>query len=225
MNELLSVVEEYLASPQVAAALRVVLILVAGFLAARLGLHLVTLRSLHPQHRLVLQKVVKYAVVGLALTWALQVMGVSLSVLVGAAGLLTVALGFAAQTSASNLISGLFLMGEQPFVIGDFIRVGETTGEEVAGRNPICLEEPEPLIIFLGFGDSSLDFQFSVWCAKDNIISLRNTMHEEVKAALDARGIEIPFPHRTLYAGSVSAPFPVRLVEPDADAEDSPPSA
>jgi len=35
-----------------------------------------------------------------------------------------VALGFAAQTSASNLISGLFLLGERPFVVGDMIQVG-----------------------------------------------------------------------------------------------------
>ena len=36
-------------------------------------------------------------------------------VLLGAAGILTVALGFASQTSASNVISGLFLLGERPF--------------------------------------------------------------------------------------------------------------
>jgi len=42
---------------------------------------------------------------------------------------LSVALGFASQTSVSNLISGLFLIGERPFRIGDTIRVGSTTGE------------------------------------------------------------------------------------------------
>jgi len=33
-------------------------------------------------------------------------------------------------------------------------------------------------------------------------------------AAFDRAGIEIPFPHRTLYAGSVSEPFQVQLVTP-----------
>src|SRR5690606_3033117 len=56
-------------------------------------------------------------------------LGFSLSVLLGAAGVLSVALGFASQTSASNLISGLFLIGEQPFQLGDTIKVGNTTGE------------------------------------------------------------------------------------------------
>jgi small-conductance mechanosensitive channel len=35
----------------------------------------------------------------------------------------------------------------------------------------------------------------------------------ELKEAFDEAGIEIPFPHRTLYAGSVTDPFPVRVVD------------
>ena len=49
-------------------------------------------------------------------------------VLLGTAGILTVAVGFASQTSASNVISGLFLITERPFSIGDVIKIGETTG-------------------------------------------------------------------------------------------------
>lgn len=41
--------------------------------------------------------------------------------LLGAAGILSVAIGFASQTSASNLISGLFLLSERPFGVGDII--------------------------------------------------------------------------------------------------------
>ena len=51
-------------------------------------------------------------------------LGFSLTVLLGAAGVLSVAIGFASQTSASNIISGLFLIAEKPFVIGDVITVG-----------------------------------------------------------------------------------------------------
>ncbi|MGH8492082.1 MAG: mechanosensitive ion channel family protein [Moraxellaceae bacterium] len=59
----------------------------------------------------------------------LSTMGVNLTVLLGAAGVLSVAIGFASQTSASNLISGIFLIGEGSFTVGDFIRVGNTEGE------------------------------------------------------------------------------------------------
>ncbi|HET7921692.1 MAG TPA: mechanosensitive ion channel family protein, partial [Gammaproteobacteria bacterium] len=54
------------------------------------------------------------------------------NIFLGAAGLLTVAVGFASQTLASNLISGLFLIGEKSFAIGDSITVGETSGEVVS---------------------------------------------------------------------------------------------
>lgn len=60
---------------------------------------------------------------------ALRQVGFDLSVLLGAAGILTVAIGFASQTSASNLVSGLFLLAERPFQIGDAVRIGTTSGE------------------------------------------------------------------------------------------------
>ncbi len=71
-------------------------------------------------------------VFGLFVASALSQLGFKLGVLFGAAGVLTVAVGFAAQTSASNLVSGLFLLAENPFRVGDTIRVGGTTGEVLA---------------------------------------------------------------------------------------------
>ena len=82
---------------------------------------------------------------------------------------------------------------------------------DVANRAPACLEEPKPLFIFQGFDDSSLSVQFSVWAVRDKYLELRNTMAEQIKAAFDQAGIEIPFPHRTIYTGTVTEPFPVRL--------------
>jgi small-conductance mechanosensitive channel len=88
---------------------------------------------------------------------------------------------------------------------------------EVADANPLCLEEPAPLIIFQGYGDSALQHQFSVWAKTENYLELRNTIPVEVKEAFDERGIEIPYPHRTLYAGSATDPFPVVQVEADGE--------
>jgi small-conductance mechanosensitive channel len=80
------------------------------------------------------------------------------------------------------------------------------TGIRFVWRNP-------HRYIFQGFGDSALNMQFSVWAKRENFLDLKNTIHEEIKAAFDAVGIEIPFPHRSLYAGSASEPFPVRIVD------------
>lgn len=40
-----------------------------------------------------------------------------------------------------------------------------------------------------------------------------------VAERFDQEGIEIPFPHRTLYTGDVTAPFPIRIVENPAESK------
>jgi small-conductance mechanosensitive channel len=86
----------------------------------------------------------------------------------------------------------------------------------VAERNLTCLDDPAPLFIFLGFGDSALEIQFSVWATRERFLDLRNTIQAEIKAAFDEAGIEIPFPHRSLYTGEVTKPFPIRVVADEA---------
>jgi len=60
---------------------------------------------------------------------ALRIIVRLMGLLLGAAGILTVAPGFASQTSASNLVSGLFMIAEHPFGVGDTIRLGSIAGE------------------------------------------------------------------------------------------------
>ena len=281
---------QYAASPEAAGVLRAVIKLGVGFVAARLasGTAARMLASQADAHQeLLARRITFYVVLGLFGASALSELGFDLGILLGAAGILTVAIGFASQTSASNVISGLFLLGEKPFSVGDVIRVGTTVGEvlsvdllsvklrtfdnlfvrlpnetmikseitnlnrfpirrydlqvgvaykedmravrdvltRVADQNPLCLEEPGPLILFQGYGESALNFQFSVWAKTENFLELRNTIPTDVKEAFDAEEIEIPFPHRTLYPGSAADPFRVRVVEDDDAAPESAESA
>ncbi|WP_019218285.1 mechanosensitive ion channel family protein [Legionella tunisiensis] len=48
--------------------------------------------------------------------------------MLGAAGVFTVAISFASQTAASNLVSGIFLLFERPFKVGDTIEVKGING-------------------------------------------------------------------------------------------------
>jgi small-conductance mechanosensitive channel len=66
---------------------------------------------------------------GLGLAMGMERLGMDLGVLLGAAGVASIAFGFAAQTSFSNLISGAFLLGEGAITVGDVITTGGTTGE------------------------------------------------------------------------------------------------
>ncbi|MEZ4381184.1 MAG: mechanosensitive ion channel family protein [Nannocystaceae bacterium] len=132
MDDILRSVEAFMTGDRAVAAVRAVVVLVGGFILARIlgGLITRTLGGSASKQRLMLaRRLVVYSVVILSALGAMRELGFDLGVLLGAAGILTVAIGFASQTSASNLISGLFLIFEQPFVVGDIIEVGGVTGE------------------------------------------------------------------------------------------------
>ncbi len=80
------------------------------------------------QKGLIASKLVFYPLLGIIIVMVLREMGFSLAPLLGAAGILGIALGFASQTSVSNIISGFFLLAEEPFQMGDIITVGDVTG-------------------------------------------------------------------------------------------------
>lgn len=117
------------------AILMAILLVVAGIVLARLCAAALarSLRDPLGGHRtLLLQRAASYAIVALFATSALHQLGIELSVLLGAAGILTVAIGFASQTAASNFVSGVFLLGERPFEVGETIQVGSRTGVVLA---------------------------------------------------------------------------------------------
>lgn len=276
MTETVNTVMQIFTSERSMDVFQAILILLIGFLVAKVVTSsLITLlEKRFDAHELHLfRRGTFYGILALFIFSAMHQMGFNLGVILGAAGIFSVAIGFASQTSASNLISGLFLLGERPFSVGDVIKVGSTVGEvlsidllsvklrtfdnlhvripnesliksevttltkypirrfdmqigvaykedlpavrdvllEVADKNPLCLEEPKPLFIFQGFGNSSLDIQFSVWCKRENFLDMKISIQLEVKKAFDEKGVEIPFPHMTLYKGSVTDPFPVYL--------------
>ncbi|XID76004.1 mechanosensitive ion channel family protein [Alkanindiges sp. WGS2144] len=108
-----------------------------GFLIARLlsNAFIRTIGSRFNAHqRLVWRRGIFYFIFMLFLITSLREAGFKLSVFLGAAGILTVAFGFASQTSASNLISGLFLIGEGSFEIGDTIQMTLIRGYVIEGE-------------------------------------------------------------------------------------------
>ena len=95
-------------------------------------MHGLLVRTSQVSYATLARRIASTLVMGVAVAAALQELGFDLSLFVGAAGLLTVALGFASQTSASNVISGLFLLTEGSIAVGDLIKIGNTLGHVVA---------------------------------------------------------------------------------------------
>lgn len=114
-----------------AALVKSVLLVIAGLVLGKiLGRVCAKALARHTQYQTnLIRRIIFYVVFLLFFCAALQHLGFKLNVLLGAAGILTVALGFASQMSVSNIISGLFLMAEKPFVIGDYITVNNASGE------------------------------------------------------------------------------------------------
>lgn len=65
--------------------------------------------------------------------------------------------------------------------------------------DPRSLNEPEPFIQVNNLNASSVDFLVRVWCARTDYFQYQADMTRKIKEALDAAGIEIPFPNRTVH--------------------------
>jgi small-conductance mechanosensitive channel len=120
-----------LAPDRIERLLLALLIVAVGFIALRVLTALVGRlgrRRLSAQSAMLARKAVFYVGAALIVVIALRQLGFQLTALLGAAGIVGIAIGFASQTSVSNVISGLFLISEKPFAVGDVIKAGEHTG-------------------------------------------------------------------------------------------------
>lgn len=201
-----------------------------------------------------------------ALVWAfaliqgLHAVGVDLISLLGAAGVAGVAIGFAAQTTLSNVISGIFIMGERSIRLGDYIRtigvegtveavnllsislrqtdnslvripcesiiknpVVNVTGDELrrcdfdlgvdygsdleqvrdcilrlVEAEPLLANSPRPVVLFSGFGESSLDLHIGAWCKTSDYHTVRFRFANALLNEFRRENINIPFPTRSI---------------------------
>lgn len=79
-----------------------------------------------------LKKVAKMLVAGIALVVILAKLGIDVSAFVVSLGVGSLAVALAAQETLSNMISGLIIMTDRPFRIGDRIRIGTDIHGDVA---------------------------------------------------------------------------------------------
>lgn len=89
---------------------------------------------------------------------------------------------------------------------------------QVARSHPNVLPDPAPDVIFVGFGESSLDFQLRVFTIKQ--VQTPGTLKSDLLFAIfrmfGEHGIEIPFPQRDLHLRSLAVP--IRLAGEDTAA-------
>lgn len=205
---------------------------------------------------------VGYLGVAIAGLIGISAAGIDLSSLALVAGALSLGIGFGLQNIVSNFVSGLILLAERPFKVGDWVVTGSTEGfvkkisvrateietfsrqsiivpnselinapvgnwnhrnslgrvdvpvgvsydadprkvieilGEITRGHELVLNYPEPAVHFVGFGDSSLDFEIKAHIADVlNGLSVRTELRLRIFERLREEGIEIPFPQRDL---------------------------
>lgn len=188
--------------------------------------------------------------------------GIDLSSLALVAGALSLGIGFGLQNIVSNFVSGLILLAERPFKVGDWVSTSSTEGFvkkisvrateietfnrqsiivpnselinspvgnwthrnklgrvdvpvgvsydsdprrlidiliEIAQGHELVLRNPEPVVHFSGFGESSLDFVLKCHVADVLTgIGVKTELSLRIFERLKAENIEIPFPQRDL---------------------------
>jgi small-conductance mechanosensitive channel len=75
---------------------------------------------------------------------------------------------------------------------------------EVAQEHPDAVQEPKPNILFMEFGDSSLNFEIRVFVPEiSDSFRIRSEILQQVDARFRDASIEIPFPQRDLHLRSI----------------------
>jgi len=270
----MNLITDFVTPERISLAVRVLLIIIIGLPIVKIILKVVSKLikdKLSLQSEVLIFRTVKYLLYLILVVMVLNEFGFKISALLGAAGIFGVAIGFASQTSVSNIISGIFLISEKPFMIGDVVEVNGNLGtidsidllsvklktfdgryiripnetmikndvtnitrypirraqfvvgvaykedvrkvmeilKEIAGNIPGALKDPAPLLSLEDFGDSSVNINFGVWTETANVISMKTELMLAVKERFDKDGIEIRFPHISVYAGEVSNPIKI----------------
>jgi small conductance mechanosensitive channel len=76
----------------------------------------------------VLSNFITWSIYVIAVTMLLSELGVAVGALIAGAGILGAALGFGAQNIVRDLLSGLFIVFEDQYGIGDSVDLGEASG-------------------------------------------------------------------------------------------------
>jgi len=78
--------------------------------------------------QLLVDNIYRLGLIFLSVVFAAGQVGINVLPAVAGLGVIGVALGFAAQDSVSNMISGILIFWDKPFVVGDYVSVQEQYG-------------------------------------------------------------------------------------------------
>ncbi|KPJ76450.1 MAG: hypothetical protein AMJ54_11495 [Deltaproteobacteria bacterium SG8_13] len=260
------------------------LLVVATFLASRNlpGFMEITVLNAIPMDfgaRQALVILSRYVIIAVGVMTMFSVVGVKWSTIQWLVAALSVGLGFGLQEVVANFISGIIVLFERPFRVGDVVTIGDTSGtvsrvqirattiidfdrkelivpnkEFITGKlinwslsdkvirirvpvgiaygsdtdlaerlmlksaraNPMVLRDPEPNVIFTGFGDNALSFELRVFVnGIDHWYPMLHRLNRAIDREFRKAGITIAFPQRDVHLDA-TGPLEVKVVPADS---------
>ena len=70
---------------------------------------------------------------------------------------------------------------------------------DLSSSNPKVLKDPAPYVGVIEYGDSSINLTVRPWCKTGDYWDVFFAINEQMKPALDSKGITIPFPQRDVH--------------------------
>lgn len=117
----------------------------------------------------VLKSLTSFVIFGLAVMYVLQELGVNLGPVLASAGVVGVAVAFGAQNLVRDFLSGMFMMVEDQYGVGDVIDLGEAIGTvEAVGLRVTTLRDLNGTVWYVRngevvrVGNSSQGFAYAV---------------------------------------------------------------
>ncbi|MFM5905710.1 MAG: mechanosensitive ion channel family protein [Micrococcales bacterium] len=102
----------------------------------------------------VLNNFITWSLLIVAITMVLSELGVAVSALAAGAGLLGAGVGFGAQSLIRDLISGLFVVFEDQYGVGDTVNLGEISGVvEVVGLRATQVRDADGVLWYVRNGE------------------------------------------------------------------------
>lgn len=269
-----------LADLLVALVVLVVTVIGARNLPALVELVLLRRLPLGRGERYALTTFFRYVITAVGVVAGFAALGVGWSKIQWLVAALSVGLGFGLQEIFANFVSGLILLFERPIRVGDYVTVGDTSGQvtriqsrattitnwdrkelvipnkrfvtgelinwtlsddvlrvvvpvgvaygtdtrlaeevllNVASENRTVLDDPAPAALFMGFGDSSLQFELRIFIASaEHFLTVKSDLHRAVDDAFREAGIVIAFPQRDIHIRTGGPPSQTVAPEPHA---------
>ncbi|HYZ09958.1 MAG TPA: mechanosensitive ion channel family protein [Pseudonocardiaceae bacterium] len=102
----------------------------------------------------VLRSFASFLIFGVAFTLVLGELGINLGPIIASAGIVGVAVGFGAQNLVRDFLSGIFMMVEDQYGVGDVVDLGEATGEvEAVGLRVTTLRDVNGTVWYVRNGE------------------------------------------------------------------------